>query len=145
VLAGHLLAPSGSASLLRRLLVVGQCMTSVLHAAELLACARTDGERGVVEGLLKGLKVVGLNGRYAVTMARLRATTMPGGRSSTGAKFDTEAVALAALAIESKLVIVTERLVLPLSDIAGLRVLSASALERESDEGLRRAVLDGTR
>lgn len=129
ILAEYLLAPPGSTPLLRRLLAVAPCLTSVLQAAELLACAATSGERKAVEGLLAGLKVMGLNGRYATTMAQLS--------SSTGGALPVEGVALAALAIESRLSVVTDRMLERLCNISGVRVLCGSALQQESEEELR--------
>lgn len=74
VLANHLVAKSGGASLLHSLVRIGQCFTSVLHATELLAAASNPRARYLAESVLGGIHVLGFHQRYAKVFADTHAS-----------------------------------------------------------------------
>lgn len=119
-------------SLMRRLLGVCICYTTVFNAAELFALAHTRKEREVVEGALSCIKLLGLNARSAPAIGVLL-------RQSASRQSGDLPVLIGALCRQSRLPLVTYR---PeaFRGISGLSVLPAVRLSRlGSEEELRRA------
>lgn len=119
-------APLGHVPLLRRVLTATTCYTTFIQAAEIYGTARTPEELRAVERAVFGLKVLGASGRYAATIGRLR--------SSNVDPRDYRTAIVAAMAIESRIPIVTGRYAEAYADIPGLHVITVARLaEAEND------------
>lgn len=125
LIAEYLTAGAGEIPLMRLLLETVTCYTTFLHAAEIYSAARNDDERRSVEKALFGLKILGASSRYAKTIALVL--------SSEGRMRGHRTAVVAAMAIESGLPVVTDDYLPDLSDIPGLRLISASSLRERPD------------
>ena len=122
VIAEFLTAPEGEVPLLRSLLQAAPCFSSFIQAGEIYSAARDDEERRTVERALYGLKILGASARYAKTIGRAL--------TSLASATDIRTAIVAAVAVESRLPIVTQRYAGRLAQIDGVRVVSALELKR---------------
>lgn len=118
----YLVSPPGEQPLLRRLLQSVTCYTTFLHAAEIYGAAGDDRERRTVEHALFGLKILGASSRYAKTIGGLL--------TSQGAVRGHRTAIVAAMALESKLPLITDAYLKDFSDIPGLHLIAATAIRR---------------
>ena len=133
VIVRFLTAPEGEETLLRRLLQTLPCYTTFLQAAEIYSVARDADETRIVERALFGLKILGASGRYAKTMGRTL-TSVPAMR-------DYRTALVAAMAIESRLPIVTDDHYAALAAIPGPMVVSAASLAEAADMAVMLSLL----
>lgn len=122
VIVEFLTAGDGEIPLLRRLLETVPCYTTFLQAAEIYSTAQDDQERRQVEKALFGLKILGASSRYAKTIARVLSSEARMGGHRTAI--------VAAMAIESRLPVVTDEYLQDLCNIPGLHPVSASSLRQ---------------
>lgn len=122
LIVDYLLAPAAEPSLLRRLMEVVVCYTTFIQASEIYSAARGPQEERTVERALFGLKILGASSRYAKTIG--------GVLSSVDTPLDIRTAVMAAMAMESKLPIVTALHAGPLSGIEGIVLLSAERLKQ---------------
>lgn len=134
VIVEFLATPDPTPTLLRRLLQCTTCFTTFIQAAEIYSVVRDDQERRIVERALFGLKILGASGRYAATIGRLLASSQAG-TIEAGAPNHRAAI-VAAMAIESRLPVITNNYVRALTAIEGTLVLEARALMALGDEEL---------
>ncbi len=71
VLVDYLLADETVEPVLRKLMRSFFCYTTVINAAALLALASSKKQRTVMEDLLGGLKILGINARSSILFGRL--------------------------------------------------------------------------
>lgn len=128
-------APRGHESLLRRLLSTTSCFSTFIQASEVYSACSGDEDRPAVERALFGLKILGASSRYSKTIGLLL--------SSSGSMRGHRTAIVAAMALESRLAIVTDTHFDELSSVNGLRLFSADALRgtKNSDE-LMKALTD---
>jgi hypothetical protein len=133
LIAEYLTAQAGVTPLLRRLLELVPCYTTFIQAAEIYSTVTSDEERRIVDRALFGLKILGASSRYAKTMGNVLSSV------ATGDRYRSSIVG--AMALESRLPVVTQVFVDSLSQIPGLRVIAAETLREVSDsDALRRRV-----
>ncbi len=70
ILLDHLVNGSKEDSVLIDLMQKGICYTTVLNASELLLTANSEEEKIFIKKVLNSLKVLGLNSRYALSVAK---------------------------------------------------------------------------
>lgn len=129
----YLTAEQGSRPLLRRLLQTATCYATFVQAAEIYSVARDDSERRIVERALLGLKILGASARYAKTIGDVLSSLAP--------SQDHRTAIVAAMALESKLPIVTDTHYDQLRQVSALRVIAASELRTiPNDETLADAL-----
>lgn len=126
LIVAFLNAQPGAVPTLRRMLAATTCYTTFIQAAEIYGTARTPEELRAVERAVFGLKVLGASSRYAATIGRLR--------SSNTAPRDLRTAIVAAMAIESRMPIVTGRYADAYADITGLHVITAARLAEADDD-----------
>jgi predicted nucleic acid-binding protein len=122
LIAAFLVAPADPPPLLRRLLEVVPCYSTFIQAAEIYAAAPAPEERRTVERALFGLKILGASARYAKTIADVL--------TSLGTLPDHRTAIVAAMALESRLPIVTAVAAGRYGGIPGVRVVPADLLDR---------------
>jgi hypothetical protein len=125
LIAEYLTAQVGVTPLLRRLLELVPCYTTFIQAAEIYSTVTSDEERRIVDRALFGLKILGASSRYAKTIGNVLSSV------ATGDRYRSSIVG--AMALESRLPVVTQLFVDSLSQIPGLRVIAAEALRELSD------------
>jgi hypothetical protein len=125
LLTEYLLAAPGQPTLFRALLESITCYTTFVQAADLYSAVRGDEERRLVDRALFGVKILGASSRYAKTIGDILSSSpnMVGYRSAI----------VGAIALESRLPVVTDTYYHELSSIGGLRVLKAASLKEQSD------------
>jgi predicted nucleic acid-binding protein len=136
LLVEYLLAGPGEPTLLRALLESITCYTTFVQAAELYSAVRDDAERRLVDRALFGVKILGASSRYAKTIGVLLSSYRHVGghrRAIVGA-----------IALESRLPVVTDIYYRELSTVEGLRVVQATSLRRQSDRETVLALTGGT-
>jgi hypothetical protein len=132
-----LTAGGGRQSLLRRLLSTVSCFSTFVQASEVYSVCGGDSDRAAVDRALFGLKILGASSRYSKTIGLLL--------SSSGSMRGHRTAIVAAMALESRLALVTDTHFDAHSSVKGLRLYSASALRRtkNSDE-LTKALTDSS-
>jgi hypothetical protein len=132
LIAEYLTAEAGVTPLLRRLLELVPCYTTFIQAAEIYSTVTSDEERRIVDRALFGMKILGASSRYAKTIGNVLTSV------ATGDRYRSSIVG--AMALESRLPVVTQLFIDSLSQIPGLRVIAAEALRdlSDSDDLLRR-------
>lgn len=127
ILIDFLTTQGNEPSLLRLLLAEVPCYTTYIQAAELYASARNRDEEQCVEPALLGVRVLGAHARYASTMGALL-------RDAEGAPFPCHsawrAVATAAIAVESRLPIVTKNFLQNYQQIPRVSIIEAGVVRQ---------------
>lgn len=114
---------SDKPSLLRMLLRNVPCYTTVINAAELFSVVHNEHERLCVHNLLGGLRVMGLNARYAITIGNLTREAR-----EAGCKISERDAIIAGTCVASRLPIVTIRWKEKYRALNSVRVVSSTEL-----------------
>jgi len=125
LIVDYLTAGPGGATLLRRLLEVVPCYGTFIQAGEIYSAATGDEERRMAERALFGLKILGASGRYAKTIGEVLSSLASMGSYRTAI--------VAAMALESRLPVVTDAYRPALAGIPGVKLIAASELRRAPD------------
>jgi len=131
-----LTAPSGRESLLRRLMAAVSCFSTFVQASEIYSACDGESDRIIVDRALFGLKILGASSRYSKTIGLLL--------SSSGSLRGHRSAIVAAMALESRLALVTDTHFDEHSSVNGLRVISAAALRRTKNSDELMKALAGT-
>lgn len=135
LLAEYLLAGPGEPTLLRALLESITCYTTFVQAAELYSTVRDDNERRLVDRALFGVKILGASSRYAKTIGVILSSYPHVGGHRRAV--------VGAIALESRLPVVTDVYYRELSSVSGLRVVQATSLRQQSDRETMLALTGG--
>ena len=122
VIVAYLVAGAGDEPLLRRLLATTTCFSTFVQASEIYSACGSDEERAIVDRALFGLKILGASSRYSKTIGELL--------TSLGSMRGHRTAIVAAMALESRLPVVTDFHFDELSAVTGLRLHSAADLRR---------------
>jgi predicted nucleic acid-binding protein len=114
---------SNKMSLLRTLLRTIPCYTTVINAAELFSVVHNENERLSVYNLLGGLRVMGLNARYAVTIANVAREAR-----DNGSKISERDSIIAGTCVASRLPLITVQWKEKYQALKSVRVVSSSEL-----------------
>lgn len=122
VIVEYLTAAPGVQPLLRSLLAATTCFSTFIQASEIYSVCTSAEERSSVDRALFGLKILGASSRYSKTIGDVLSSlgTMRGHRTAI----------VAAMALESRLPVVTDTHFDALSSVAGLQLHSAAELRR---------------
>lgn len=131
----YLTAGEGRETLLRRLLPNVSCFGTFIQASEIYGACVDDVDRRTVDRALFGLKILGASSRYSKTIGLLL--------TSSGSMRGHRTAIVAAIALESRLGVVTDTHFDEYSSVPGLRLYSAAALRQtKNSEELMKALAD---
>jgi hypothetical protein len=137
VIVEYLTATNGEETLLRRLLTASPCFSTFIQASEIYSVCGGENDRRTVERALFGLKILGASSRYSKTIGELL--------SSLGPMRGHRTAIVAAMALESRLPVVTDIHFDAFSAVSGLRLISASELRRaKSRDALMKVLSDSS-
>ena len=132
-----LTAAPGEESLLRRLLTITPCFSTFVQASEIYSACAGESDRPTVDRALFGLKILGASSRYSKTIGELL--------SSLGSMRGHRTAIVAAMALESRLPVVTDAHIDAYSAVPGLRIIPAASLRRvTSRDELMKALADSS-
>lgn len=136
VIVDFLTAETGSRPLLRELLATTTCFTTFVQASEIYSACGDVTDRATVDRALFGLKILGASSRYSKTIGSVLSSlgTMRGHRTAI----------VAAMALESRLPVVTDTHFDELSAVSGLQLFTGDMLRRVKSRDELMKVLSGS-
>lgn len=135
ILVDFLATQSDTPSLLRLLLAEMPCYTTYVQAAELYACANNEEEIQHIEPALLAVRVLGASARYAPTIGAILRDTMEDKQLQ---KPSWREIATSAIAIESRLPIVTKNFLRNYEQILGVSIIEADVVRQLIRRGVLR-------
>lgn len=135
ILVDFLTTQGDAPSLLRLLLSEVPCYTTYIQAAELYACAHNEEEIQDIEPALLGVRVLGASARYAATMGAILRCAMD---KQPSHKPLWREIATSAVAIESRLPIVTKNFLRNYEQIPNVSIIEADVVRQLIRRGVLR-------